>query len=85
MNSNRSIFSIVLTFIVLSFIFRYFWPLILGLLIVFIGFIFYLRYKSDKILSNSELKQEEVYENPEEQNFVKSNDVIDVEYTEHKE
>ncbi len=85
MNSNRSIFSIVLTFIVLAFIFRYFWPLILGLLIVFIGFIFYLRYKSDKILSNSELKQEEVYENPEEQNFVKSNDVIDVEYTEHKE
>lgn len=87
---QTSIISLIVIFLILSFLLRYFWWLILVILGGIVIFIWYLRYKSFKIFTSMNedkvLNEDGNYNNWDNVEKTQNNlDVIDVEYTEHKE
>lgn len=87
---NQSIISVIFTFIILGIIFKYFWPILLFLFIVIIGVILYISSKSKKIVEKQKeytfIQEDSDYDDWINQSEKVDNpDIIDVEYTEHKE
>lgn len=78
-------FVFVLTSIIMGALMPIILPILGIIIILFIGFLIYIKFKA-KSISNIHVEQENIYEEPiYYRNHVNQNDIIDVEYTEHRE